>query len=202
MHTLSRNRYDSVNRISLTAMAFVFSLTKLLRKPKWVRRYIKWHAGHSIYWTVYIENFINDFLMYKMSNYNSVAHSIKCYQFGKNSLWLSIVHNKQWNRYSLNITRQFTYTKDGETKEGSCSTYLNLTAAKALVDQLPLAFQLAKNLQNNQGVKIYNLFFLNLRNMLYIFTQVRRKLPQKTRQMECSATMPQLAPPHPGISPT
>ena len=91
-----------------------------------------------------------------MSDNNSVLQSVKFYKFGKNSLWLSIVYNKLWNRYSLDITRKFTYTKDAETKEGSCSTYLNLTAAKALVDQLPLAFQLAKNLQDNQGVKIYN----------------------------------------------
>ena len=95
-----------------------------------------------------------------MSNYNSVVQSIKCYEFNKNSLWLSIVHNKLWNRYSLDITRKFSYTKDGETKEGSCSTYLNLIAAKGLVDQLPLAYQLAKKLQDNQGVEIYNIFHL------------------------------------------
>ena len=38
--------------------------------------------------------------------------------------------------------------------------------------------------------------------MLYIVTQVRHKLPQKIRQMKCSATLPQPAPPQPGISPT
>ena len=38
--------------------------------------------------------------------------------------------------------------------------------------------------------------------MLYISTQVRRKLPQKTRQMDCWAIFPQPAAPQPGISPT
>ena len=38
--------------------------------------------------------------------------------------------------------------------------------------------------------------------MLFISTQVRRKIPQMTRQMECSATLPQPAPLQPGISPT
>ena len=38
--------------------------------------------------------------------------------------------------------------------------------------------------------------------MLYISTQVRRKGPQTTRQMECSSTLQQLAQPKPGISPT
>ena len=52
-----------------------------------------------------------------MANYNSVVQSIKCYEFNKNLLWQSIVHNKLWNRYLLDITRKFRYTKDGETKE-------------------------------------------------------------------------------------
>ena len=102
--------------------------------------------------------------------------SVKFYEFGKISLWLSIVHSKQWNRFSLNITRKFTYTKDGETKEGSFRTYLNLTAAKALVDLLPLAYQLAQNLQNNKGVKFYNIFCLISEICyLYISTHVSRK---------------------------
>ena len=95
-----------------------------------------------------------------MADNNSVVQSVKFYEFGENSLWLSIVHNKQWDRFSLDITRQFSYIKDGETKEGFSSTYLNLTAAKALVDQLSLAYQLAKKLQHNQGVEIYNILCL------------------------------------------
>ena len=95
-----------------------------------------------------------------MADNNSVVQSVKLYEYGKNSLWLSIVHNKQWNRISLDITRKFSYIQDGETKEGSCSTYLNLTAAKVLVDQLPLAYQLAKILQDIKGVEIYNIFCL------------------------------------------
>ena len=95
-----------------------------------------------------------------MADNNFVVQSVKFYEFGKNSLWLSIVHNKQWNKFSLDITRQFSYIKDGEPKEGSSSTYLNLTAANALVDQLPLAYQLAKKLQDNQRVEIYNIFCL------------------------------------------
>ena len=95
-----------------------------------------------------------------MADNNCIVQSVKFYNVGKNSLWLSIVHNKQWNRHSLDNTRKFTSTKDGEIKEGCCSTYLNLTAAKVLVVQLPLAYQLAKNLQENQDVEIYNLFCL------------------------------------------
>ena len=38
--------------------------------------------------------------------------------------------------------------------------------------------------------------------MLYIFTQVSRKLPRRIRQIERSGTLPQPAPPQPGRSPT
>ena len=126
-----------------------------------------------------------------MAENNFIVQSVKLYEFGKNSLWLSIVHNKQWNRYSLDITRKFTYTKDGETKEGSCSTYLNLIATKALVEQLPLAYQLAKNFQNNQGVKIYNIFCL-FSKICYTFphrsgTSDRKRLGRWSVWRHCSS---------------
>ena len=94
---------------------------------------------HTIYLSALNLNFIYDIQIYKMAENNSIVQCVKFYEFGKNSLWLSIVHNKQWNRYLLDITRKCTYTNNGETNKGSCSTYLNLTATKALVEQLPLA---------------------------------------------------------------
>ena len=51
-----------------------------------------------------------------MAHINTVVQSVKFYEFVKNSLWLSIIHNKQWNKFSLDITRQFSYIKYGETK--------------------------------------------------------------------------------------
>lgn len=68
-----------------------------------------------------------------MAHNNSVVQSVKLYKFGKNSLWLYIVHNKQCSRYSIDITRKFTYIKDSKPNEGFCNTYFNLTATKALV---------------------------------------------------------------------
>ena len=52
-----------------------------------------------------------------MSNYNTVVQSINCYEVNNNSLWLSIVHNKVWNRYWLDIARKLSNNKDGETKQ-------------------------------------------------------------------------------------
>ena len=104
----------------------------------------------------------------------STVQGVKFYKFNKNSLWLGINFNKQWNRYSLKITLTFTYTKNCKTKEGFCTTYLNLTATKALVDHFPGAYQLAKNLQDNQNVEMYRLF-CQISKTLYIFTEVCNK---------------------------
>ena len=112
-----------------------------------------------------------------MADNNSVVQSVKFYEFGKNSLWLSILHNKQWKRFSLDITRKFSYTQDCEIKEGSSTIYLNLTATKALVDQLALAYQLAKNLQDNQGAEIYNKFCL--------ISEICYKFPNRSAASDC-----------------
>ena len=124
-----------------------------------------------------------------MADNNSIVQNVKFYEFGKKVLWPSIVHNKQYNWYSLDITRKFTYTKDGETKEGSCSTYLHLSATKALVEQLPLAYQLAENLQDNKGVEIYDLFSL-IFEICYTFihrsgTSDRKRLDRWSVRRHC-----------------
>ena len=97
------------------------------------------------------------------------VQSLKFYEFGSNSYWIDVVFNKQWERYYLDNTSKYTYTKDGQLKEGSTSTYLHLTAAAALVDQLPGVYQFAKNQQDNQGVKIYKLSCL-ISKILYTYT--------------------------------
>ena len=71
-----------------------------------------------------------------------------------------MVDNDQCNKFSLDITQKFSYIKDGKTKKNCSSTYLNLTNANPLVNQLPLAYQLAKNLEYKQNVEIYNRFCL------------------------------------------
>ena len=126
-----------------------------------------------------------------MADNYSVVQSVKFYEFGKNSLWLSIVHNKQWNSFSFDITCKFSYTKDGDTKEGSSSIYLNLTDTKALVDQLSLAYQLAKNLQDNQGAEIYNKFCL-ISEICYTFphrsgASDRKRLGRWSVRRHCSS---------------
>lgn len=79
-------------------------------------------------------NFINDFQTYKMAENSCIVQCVKLYEFGKISLLLSTVHNKQFNRYSLDITLNFIYTNNGVTNERCCSIYFNLTTAKAFLD--------------------------------------------------------------------
>ena len=51
----------------------------------------------------------------------------------------------------------YIYIKTGQATKRYTSTYVNLTAAAALVNQLSGAYRFAKNLQDNQGVEIYKL---------------------------------------------
>ena len=93
-----------------------------------------------------------------MADIFSTVQSVKFDEFGSNSYWIGVVLNKQWKKYYLDIKRKYTYTKNGQSKKGSTSTYLHLTAAAALVEHLPGVYRFAKNLQDNQGVTIYRLF--------------------------------------------
>ena len=79
-------------------------------------------------------------------NYFSVQ-SVKFYKFWKNSYRLGIVYNKQWNRYLLDITRKFNYTKNGETKEGFCTTLLIWRPQK----RWSINFHSPINLQRSSG---------------------------------------------------
>ena len=47
-----------------------------------------------------------------MANNNFIVQSVKLHEFSKNPLWLNIVHHKQWYKYSFDITRTFTYTRN------------------------------------------------------------------------------------------
>ena len=85
----------------------------------------------------------------------STVQTVKFYEFGSSSYLVGVVFNKQWDRHYLEITRKYKYNKDGQETEGSSSTYLNLSAAAALLKQLPTSYQLAKDLQENLGLEIY-----------------------------------------------
>ena len=40
---------------------------------------------HNIYWTIFNLNLIDNIQIYKMADNNSIVHSVKFYEFGKNS---------------------------------------------------------------------------------------------------------------------
>ena len=94
-----------------------------------------------------------------MADNNSVVQSVNFYELSKNSLWLSIVHNKQWNRFLLDIRRKFSYTNDGETKEGLTTIYLNLIVTKALGDQLVLALNSPRTFRTTK-VRKFIIYFV------------------------------------------
>ena len=80
-------------------------------------------GAHYLLTCIQINYFYYDFHIFKMvDNYFNVQ-SLQIYKFGKNSYWLNITFNKQCYKYSLVITLKFTYIKDGETKNGFCTTF-------------------------------------------------------------------------------
>ena len=69
-------------------------------------------------------------------------------------MWLSVVYNKQWKNYSIHLTLKYSYIKDSETKLWSNTIYLPLTAAARLIGQLFKAYQYAKQLKEENSIKI------------------------------------------------
>ena len=80
-------------------------------------------------------------------------HKVKFYEYRNNSMWLAIVYNKKWKKYSIHFTRYYSYNKEGETKQGSNTIFLPLSASAALIAQLTPIYQYAKQLEETGGMK-------------------------------------------------
>ena len=70
-------------------------------------------------------------------------------------MWLAIVFNNKWKKYSIHITRNYSYIKEGKTKQGSNTIFLPLSASAALIAQLTPAYQYAKQLEEESGMEIF-----------------------------------------------
>ena len=71
-----------------------------------------------------------------MANQEDIIQNTKFYEYKNTSMWLAVVFNKQWKKYSLHLTRKYSYIKDGETKQGTDTIFLSLTVAAGLIWQL------------------------------------------------------------------
>ena len=67
-------------------------------------------------------------------------------------MWLSVVFNNKWKNYSIHLIQNYSYIKDGVTKQGSSTIFMPLTAAAALIGQLPGAYQFAKQLDDERSM--------------------------------------------------
>ena len=81
-----------------------------------------------------------------MINQEDIIQNTKFYEHKNTSMWLAVVFNKQWKKYSLHLTRKYSYIKNGDTKLGTNKIFLPLTAAARLIGQLFSAYQFAKQL--------------------------------------------------------
>ena len=95
-----------------------------------------------------------------MASENVMVQSVKFYETATAIFTLDVVYNKEWKKHSLHLTRNYSYTKDGVTKQGENTIFLNLSCAASLLTRLGPALQLAKRLEEENGVKMYRLFTL------------------------------------------
>ena len=86
-----------------------------------------------------------------MASDNNIVQSVKFYEFGSTYFSLAVVFNKQWKKYSLHLTRNYSYIQDDVTKQGSNTIFLSLTSAAALIGQLEPAYRFAKQLEAQDG---------------------------------------------------
>ena len=104
-----------------------------------------------------------------MASENNIVQSVKFFESGSTSFVLAVVFNTKWKKHSLYLTRNYSYTEDGATKQGSNTIFLSLTYPAALIGQLEPAYRFAKQLEE-LGVEIYRIFTLFFLNSLFIST--------------------------------
>ena len=93
-----------------------------------------------------------------MATQNNIVQKVKFYEYRNTSMWLAVVYNNQWKKYSIHLTRTFSYMKDGETKQGSNTIFLPLSAAAALIGQLVPAYQYSKQLEEENSMEFYKFY--------------------------------------------
>ena len=92
-----------------------------------------------------------------MANQEDIIQNTIFYEYKNSSMWLAIVFNKHWKKYSIHLTTKYSYIKDGEAKLGTNTIFLPFTAAGGLIGQLFPAYQFAKQLEEENGIKKINI---------------------------------------------
>ena len=75
-----------------------------------------------------------------MANQEEIIQITKFYKYKNSFLWLAVVFNKQWKKYSIPLIRKYSFFKDGETKQNTTTIFLSLTVAAGLIGQLVPAY--------------------------------------------------------------
>lgn len=70
-------------------------------------------------------------------------------------MWLAIVYNKMWKKYSIHTTRNFSYNKNGAQNKGLTHVCLPLSASDSPNVQLSLIYQYAKQLKEEGAMKMF-----------------------------------------------
>ena len=92
-----------------------------------------------------------------MTTQENIVQNIKFYEYRNTYMWLAVVYNKQWKNYSIHLTRKYSYSKIGQTKLDSNTIYLSINAVAGLIKQLLSAYHYAKQLEEENGIKLFNI---------------------------------------------
>ena len=88
-----------------------------------------------------------------MANQEDIIQNTKFYEYKNSFMWLAVVFKKQWKKYSIPLTRKYSFINNGETKQGTTTIFLPLTTSAGLIGQLVSAYQFAKQLEEENGIE-------------------------------------------------
>ena len=60
-----------------------------------------------------------------MASENNIIHCVKFYESCSTFFVLAVVFNFQWKKHSLPLTRNYSFTEDGVTKQGSNTIFFS-----------------------------------------------------------------------------
>lgn len=90
-------------------------------------------------------------------------------------MWLAIVYNKKWKKFSIHFTRYYSYNKEGETKQGSNTIFFTIKRISCTYCAAYSNLSICEATRRNGWYEIlFNLFYIYL--ILYLLFSVSQVL--------------------------
>ena len=111
-----------------------------------------------------------------------IVQTVKFYEYRNTVMWFSFVYNKQWKKYSIHITPNYSYIKDGVTKLWFNIIYFLLNLP---LDLSGSYFQRINTLNNWNRKMVYNFISFNKFIFTFLILKQQHKLHYKPLVMKC-----------------